>query len=356
MKSSTPPEVGQGTQRPDWVGQRALAWVIDDAPVPADLMSTLVVIARRCDENGKGSYQSIPTIAAKTGKSDDQVRRDVAALLGLGLLALGDQSLPERNGVPAGKRPVVYDVVLGAIGPKPARKSKNKSGGRKEPGTTRMDATPGMHATPRIHATPTPCMDAGSTPCMDATQTKPLNNPSNNPSLSPREPNSGTSSVRVEDRERDEVASPSKPEPKDPARQALAVADVTDDDEAARLIPVIVAENNVRTPAWWRTVGGNRDIIQIVADARKVLDGTGPCQRCKGHRGRVVGDVRHDRAVRLLPSRRGRAHDGLGPPRGVAGSERPTAPQRPAQGVHGNAEVSSGDGRRRPARWHTPRL
>lgn len=175
----------------EWVSARAVAWVIHDAPVPADLAFTLTVIAARCDEHGRGSYQSVPTIAALTGRSVDQVRRDIRRLLDLGLLLLGDQARVEH--LPAGQRPTVYDVPLHVRGPKPVKQSKNPSGKRKAP--PGMDATPGMHAggsdapagqreddglTPCIHATP--CMDAS--PGMDATQTTMLNNPKNNPSLS----------------------------------------------------------------------------------------------------------------------------------------------------------------------------
>jgi hypothetical protein len=169
--------------RPDWVGQRAVAWVLDDAPVPAELAITLIAIARRCDENGRGSCQSEPTLAEKTGKSKEQVHRDILKLLAARLILPGDSTLPERLGIPAGKRPAVYDVNLALKGPKPSKASKNKSGKRKDlvvtPG---MEATSSMHATPGMEAQSTPSIHATPTPGMDATQTKPLNNPLNNPS------------------------------------------------------------------------------------------------------------------------------------------------------------------------------
>jgi hypothetical protein len=122
-----------------WVSIRAVAWVIDEAPVPAELAFTLIVIARRCDENGKGSYQSVKTIAEKAGKSEDQAARDIKRLRKLGLILLGDQTLPEKHGIPKGRRPVVYDLPLELKGPKPAKASKNKTG-RKKQATPRMDA------------------------------------------------------------------------------------------------------------------------------------------------------------------------------------------------------------------------
>lgn len=172
-----------GVPRPDWVGHRAIAWALDEAPVPAELAITLVAIARRCDEHGRGSCQSEPTLAEKTGKSKEQVHRDIVKLLAARLILPGDPTLPERLGIPAGKRPAVYDVNLALKGPKPSKASKNKSGKRKDAIVTPgMEATHSMHATPGMEAQSTPSIHATPTPSMDATQTKPLNNPINNPS------------------------------------------------------------------------------------------------------------------------------------------------------------------------------
>lgn len=163
-----------------WTSAAAVGWVIDDAPVPADLAFTLVVIARRAGSDGRGSYQSIATIARLTGKSVTQAERDVARLRKLGLLLLGDQTQVAH--LPGGQRPVVYDLPLHRAGPKPAKVSRNKSGAKKDPdpSTPGMDAGGGDAGTPR--------MDAGSTPRMDAGQTNPMNNPLKNPSPQPPEP------------------------------------------------------------------------------------------------------------------------------------------------------------------------
>jgi len=158
------------------VGQRAVAWVIDDAPVPAELAWTLVVIARRCDDNGRGSYQSTGTIAEKTGKSAKQAQRDVAKLRELGLIVPGDQSLVAH--LPIGQRPVVYNLPLHLKGPKPAKESRNKSGLKKEPdATTPMEGTPPMQGTPPMDGEWTPPMDAPGTPPMQGNQRTPMNNP-----------------------------------------------------------------------------------------------------------------------------------------------------------------------------------
>ena len=123
-----------------------MSWVIDDAPVPTALFPVLMVIARRCDENGRGSYQSVPTIAEKTGKSSDQVRRDIRDLKKLGLLLPGDDALV--NHIDPWKRPQVYDVPLHISGTKPVKESRNKTGVASQGGG--MDAPPGMDATPGI--------------------------------------------------------------------------------------------------------------------------------------------------------------------------------------------------------------
>lgn len=169
-----------------WVSVAAVSWALDDAPCPTDLLATLIAIARRADEHGRGSRQTVATIAAKTGKSVGQARRDIGRLRELGLIVPGDEKLVAH--LPAGQRPAVYDLPLSMKGPKPVKKSRNETGGKKPkvepeetPGT---DATPCMDARGGMDAGPTSGMEAGGTPCMDAGEKKPLNNPSEQPSSS----------------------------------------------------------------------------------------------------------------------------------------------------------------------------
>ncbi|MGW4791190.1 helix-turn-helix domain-containing protein [Nonomuraea sp. NPDC004297] len=179
----------------EWVSARAVAWVIHDAPVPADLAFTLTVIAARCDEHGRGSYAAVATIAEKTGKSPKQARRNIIRLRELGLLLLGDQSLVDH--LPPGQRPVVYDVPLNLCGPKLIKEGRNKTGGKRDTETPVADVPPPMDAprTPPMDGTPpaqgTPPMDGSGTPPMGVPRPlpsmgvkQPLNNPMNNPSLS----------------------------------------------------------------------------------------------------------------------------------------------------------------------------
>jgi len=164
-----------------WTNQRALAWVLDDAPVPVELFPVLTAIARRADDKGERSYQSPEKIAEKVGKSADQVRRDIKKLVGLKLIKRGDQTATDH--LPEGKRPTVYDVCWTVKGAKPMRQSKNSTGGPKssDVGTGGMDARGGIHATPGMDAGGRGGMDATGRGCMDAPQITPLNNPLEKP-------------------------------------------------------------------------------------------------------------------------------------------------------------------------------
>ncbi|MFF0822482.1 hypothetical protein ACFYUR_19135 [Micromonospora haikouensis] len=84
-------------------------------------------------------------------------------------------------------------------------------------------------------------------------------------------------------RERDEPTTSEDPKPNTPDYQVLAEEGV-DTDEAHQLIPVIVEQCRVRTPAFWRHVQRNRDIVKIIADARAWLatNGHSGCGHCGG--------------------------------------------------------------------------
>lgn len=291
--------------RPDWVSQRAVAWVIDDAPVPAELAWTLLVIARRCDQRGRGSWQRLTTIAEKVGKSRKQTRRDVIRLCGLGLLVLGDQGLVAH--LPAGQRPTVYDVALTVKGPKPGRAARNKLGINSKP-------TPPFHGrgptegTPGIEGTPTPPLDSPGTPPMEGSQIRSLKNPVEEPSLSTRDAELSDSTV---DRERDEDVSESE----DPNRLVkvalLAEFGVADRAEAAYLVAEIERTRRVGL-GWWRTVAKNGDLAAIVKGARDQLarePPTGPvpsssCGQCNTNRQVELPDGRMARCPRCHPLNR----------------------------------------------------
>lgn len=280
-------------ERPAWAGQRAMAWVIDDAPVPVHLFPTLMVIARRCDDRGRGSYQSVPTIAGKTGKSQDQVKRDIRELKKLGLLLPGDEALVAH--LEMWKRPSVYDIPLHVSGPKPVKESKNKTGGKGQGGG--MDAPPGMDAPGGMDATGRGGMDAPGGGGMDAPQRKPLNNPSEKPSLSMR----GTSTPEqpdAPDRERDESASPQGPksERRGTAYSVLAPEGVTD-EEADRFI-AWANRTGHKGGGWYRTVAGNGDLPGHI-EAFRTQDATAAsCLDCDNTG--EVGDWMNRRACDCL--------------------------------------------------------
>jgi hypothetical protein len=90
------------------------------------------------------AHASLATIAQLTGKSYDQAHRDVQRLLNLGLIRPGVQSLADH--LPAGQRPVVYDVAMDVRGSKPKKASENPAERKKD--TPPSAGTPGMDATP----------------------------------------------------------------------------------------------------------------------------------------------------------------------------------------------------------------
>ncbi|MFJ8690225.1 hypothetical protein [Micromonospora wenchangensis] len=283
MSADTPSE---DTARPDWVGQRAIAWVIDDAPVPVDLAWTLTVIARRCDENGKGSFQSKRTLAEKTGKSEDQASRDVRELLALGLIRLGDQTLPgkgKNNGrYKPGQWPTVYDVAMELKGPKPARKSKNPTGRKKAQPvdvelTPGMDTGGGMDAGGGMEAPGTPRMDAPSTPRMDAPQRSPSKNPSNNPSSLSARTSVTAARDDADTRERDEVTS--SEDPNHDRRHHWVIEAGCPPHLAEEVVDHLEGKYGVQHIGWWKKVRNEGDLPALVQEA---LNNTPRCARCNG--------------------------------------------------------------------------
>lgn len=278
--------------RPDWVGQRAIAWVIDDAPVPKELAFTLTVIARRCDDNGKGSYQSAKTIAEKTGKSKQQAERDIARLKELGLILPGDQSLLAH--LPPGQRPAVYDVPLNLKGPKPSGKSKNPTGGKKDGETATMEGGTTMHAGTPMEGGPTTSMDAGGTTTMHAGQIKPLKNPKRNPSLSAAR--SDVIDVEATDERDDSDSSQNqkieKPDPLAVQRSLLAKHGITDEEQQDYVAGALESEHQVRSIAWWRAVDKNGDLPGLIAAINLPTDLCGKCRGTGKYLGRsIYGDI-----------------------------------------------------------------
>jgi hypothetical protein len=250
-------------ERPSWVSQRAVAWVLDDAPVPVELLPALIAVARRCDENGKGSRQTASTIGVKIGKSKKQVQRDLVRLRELGLLLLGNQSLVAH--LSAGQRPTVYDLPLHLKGDKPLRESKNPTGAKKTHpihGTTPLEGAPPMDG---VGGTP---LDGGSTPPMDGVQKNPLNKPKEQPSLSAREP-TASGAVKAPG-ERDDRSSLSN---QDLPHRLLATQGVIG-DEADRIIDSIVISNSVRSDGFWRTVDRNGDLPALIEKTRAAIGDT----------------------------------------------------------------------------------
>ncbi|MGH8881053.1 MAG: helix-turn-helix domain-containing protein, partial [Stackebrandtia sp.] len=89
----------------------AITWALRDAPdVPPHLVSTLFGLANHADPNGKGAFPGLARLASYTRKEQRVVRKDLTALLKLGLIRKGDQRLISH--IRPDKRPVVYDLAI----------------------------------------------------------------------------------------------------------------------------------------------------------------------------------------------------------------------------------------------------
>lgn len=104
--------------RPEkWINLTALLWVMDEAEIPPgdeSVIITLLALARFVDERGRGAFPGRQELAKIARKSVSQVRRDLARLLELGLIRLGDQSLAAH--IRADRRPTVYDLAYARRG------------------------------------------------------------------------------------------------------------------------------------------------------------------------------------------------------------------------------------------------
>lgn len=157
---------------------KAFTWAIKHAPpMPPQHLATLLGLAEHTDNNGRGAYPSIATLAAYTCKSERSVQRDIKALLDLGLIRLGNQTLASR--LPAGKRPEVYDLALEEVVPggragddevtqasRVTLTSSRARGGKRKPKSDAFSTseTGDAHVTPDVHVTGDAHVADGVTP------------------------------------------------------------------------------------------------------------------------------------------------------------------------------------------------
>ena len=88
-----------------------MKWAMEYAPpMPSQLVPVLCGLAYHADSKGRGSYPSVPRLAAYACKATRQVRRDLRQLEDLKLIREGDQSKAAH--LPADKRPTVYDLAV----------------------------------------------------------------------------------------------------------------------------------------------------------------------------------------------------------------------------------------------------
>ncbi|MEY9211403.1 helix-turn-helix domain-containing protein [Thermobifida halotolerans] len=151
------------------MSQEALRWVIESAPpFPPHLFAVLTVLAWHADSNGRGSYPSVPTIAARVRKTHRTVRRDLRELKELTLIRPGDPTLASH--IPADRRPEVYDLAIEQTAPRerdgadltPAspRTPTSGNGTKKNRNSPHQPPTRNTHhdapASPDTDTTPTP--------------------------------------------------------------------------------------------------------------------------------------------------------------------------------------------------------
>ncbi|MFJ2676349.1 hypothetical protein [Streptomyces sp. NPDC087525] len=98
------------------MSSEAMKWAIENAPpMPSQLVPVLTGLAHHADSKGRGSFPSVPRLAAYACKAPRQVRRDLRQLEDLKLIREGDQSKAAH--LPADKRPTVYDLVMERVVP-----------------------------------------------------------------------------------------------------------------------------------------------------------------------------------------------------------------------------------------------
>lgn len=238
------------TASDSWVSKAGIVWALDEAQCKPSLRLTLVVIARAADEDGRSSWQSAATIAEKTGKSVRQVKRDTAELLAAGLILAGDQSVVAH--LPAGRRPMVYDLPLATGSPTPSQDS----------GLTPTSPELSTGMTPKEAERCHQCAGAG---VVNVTQTileKEIKN-----SLSPT--SVANAPVRPEKKSFNLGKQWLKKLVSIPDR-ALAQLGIPAPDRPG-IIAHITEKHSVRSDGWWITATNNGSLVQRVHDTLEAL-------------------------------------------------------------------------------------
>jgi hypothetical protein len=94
-----------------WISKTAVEWAVYDAPgVPAHLLSTLIVYATFAGTDGRGAHPSAATVAILTRKAERNAKKDITALVKLGLLVPGDPRIVAH--IRVDRRPAVYDLPI----------------------------------------------------------------------------------------------------------------------------------------------------------------------------------------------------------------------------------------------------
>jgi hypothetical protein len=229
---------------------QAITWVLEDAPdLPSHLVGTLLALANHADREGRNAHVGQSLLGWYTRKNRRNARRDVDALLKLGLIREGDQRIVSH--IRPDKRPVVYDLAVERNrGPRPRDEGS--------PATPRTTDGEGAHTTPRE-----PIARGRTRPPVD-TERGVAQGPSGGSHTTPKpstEPSASSSSA------------PSAPETR------IADALHIEEEEAQKVFNRIVAERRPGAPSRYvDALIASGDIRQFHATARASPAYDGP--RC----------------------------------------------------------------------------
>lgn len=93
---------------------RAILWVMEDAPVDSQgELAVLYALADRAGDDGTAAFPGQDWIAHRARCSTRTVRNHLKSLEDRGLISRGDSALVDH--IPVNRRPVVWDLNLGAV-------------------------------------------------------------------------------------------------------------------------------------------------------------------------------------------------------------------------------------------------
>lgn len=156
---------------------QAINWALEDAPdVPSHLVAVLVALANHADASGRNAYVGQERLGWYTRKARRNVRKDIDALIKLGLIREGDQRIVAH--LRADKRPTVYDLAMERKRERtPLDEGMHTS---PRPQSEGIQASPreGMHTSPRKEVRGDAHVPSGGMPASPKPSTEPTSSSS----------------------------------------------------------------------------------------------------------------------------------------------------------------------------------